>query len=62
VPSKYSGVYGDNRGGWYFKATLGRDPTSGKRDQVTRRGYARAKGASDARTELLDMGCRQTID
>jgi hypothetical protein len=26
------------RGGWYFKVTLGRDPLTGRRDQITPRG------------------------
>jgi hypothetical protein len=36
---KYEGVYQDGRGGWYFKATLGRDALSGKRVQLTKRGF-----------------------
>lgn len=30
------GVYADAKGRWYFKATLGRDPLTGKRLQVKR--------------------------
>ena len=36
---KPEGVYDDGRGGWYFKATLGRDPLTGRRSQVTKRGF-----------------------
>jgi hypothetical protein len=35
---KLQGVYRAGNGSWYFKATLGRDPLSGKRVQVTKRG------------------------
>ncbi len=34
------GVYPDGKGGWYFKATLGRDPLTGKR--TTHQAFVRA--------------------
>ncbi len=37
MPTVPEGVYADKRGRWYFKMTLGRDPLTGRRDQVTRR-------------------------
>ena len=46
---KYEGVYDDGRGGWYFKANFGRDPLSGKKQQVTKRGFPTATAASRAR-------------
>ncbi len=35
MPAKPDGA----RRAWYFKVTLGRDPLSGKRVQITKRGY-----------------------
>ena len=52
---KYEGVYEDGRGAWYFKANLGRDPVSGKRVQVTKRGFATASDASRARRTALEV-------
>ena len=51
--AKPQGVYQDDSGGWYFKVTLGSDPLTGKRVQVTKRGYRTASEASRDRRELL---------
>jgi site-specific recombinase XerC len=54
MPAVPEGVYRDRtRGTWYFKATLGRDATAGRRAQVTRRGFQTAAEAAKARRELL---------
>jgi len=53
MPARPEGVYADGKGGWYFKATLGRDPLTGKRSQVTKRGFRTAAEAAHARKELL---------
>jgi integrase len=53
MPARPEGVYADGKGGWYFKATLGRDPLTGKRTQVTKREYRTAAEAARARKELL---------
>lgn len=53
MPARPQGVYQDPRGGWYVKVTLGRDPISGSRQQVTRRGFRTAADANRARRELL---------
>lgn len=53
MPKKPEGVYSDGRGGWYIKITLGRDPLTGKREQITRRGFRSATDAGNARRELL---------
>jgi len=53
VPAKPEGVYRDGRGGWYVKVTVGRDPVTGRRDQITRRGFRTAAEAAKARRELL---------
>jgi hypothetical protein len=53
MPKRPQGVYQDGRGGWYFKVTLGSDPLTGKRVQVTKRGYRTAREASRERRELL---------
>lgn len=31
MPVRPEGVYPDGKGGWYFKATVGRHPLTGKR-------------------------------
>ncbi len=54
MPATPEGVYADNRGQWYFKVTLGRDTLTGKRDQITRRGFRTAAEAAKARRELLE--------
>jgi len=51
--AKVEGVYPDGRGGWYYKATLGRDPLTGKRQQVTKRGFKTAGQALRGRRELI---------
>ena len=53
VPTKPEGVYQDSRGGWYFKVSLGTDPLTGRREQITRRGFASASAAGRARREVL---------
>jgi predicted DNA-binding transcriptional regulator AlpA len=54
------GVYADAKGRWYFKATVGRDPLTGKRLQVTKRGFRTAAEADRARKHLL-AGHRRTL-
>jgi hypothetical protein len=46
-------VYADPNGGWYYKARVGRDPLTGRWQQVTRRGFRTAVEAGRARRELL---------
>ena len=41
------------RGQWYFKVSLGKDALTGRREQITRRGYATASEAAKARRELI---------
>ncbi len=53
MPVRPEGVYPDGKGGWYFKATVGHDPLTGKRAQVTKRGFRTATDAGRARKELL---------
>ena len=53
MPTKPSGVYADGRGGWYFKARLPADLVTGRREQVTKRGFKTAAEAGRARRELL---------
>ncbi len=53
MPARPEGVYADNRGQWYLKVTLGRDPLTGRREQITRRGFATATEAAKARRELI---------
>ncbi|MCU1487125.1 MAG: hypothetical protein JWN67_3871 [Actinomycetia bacterium] len=42
MAARPEGVYADGKGGWYFKATVGTDPLTGKRVQVTKRGFRSA--------------------
>ncbi|GAC1315139.1 MAG: hypothetical protein NVSMB16_11950 [Acidimicrobiales bacterium] len=53
---KYEGVCQDPKGGWYFKARLGRDPLTVTAAQITKRGFS---AASKARKEYLEQnrGC-----
>jgi site-specific recombinase XerD len=53
---KFAGVYEDAKGRWYFKVSLGCDPLTGRRVQVTKRGFGTALEASRARRALLDSG------
>jgi integrase len=55
MPPRPPGVYQDSRGKWYFKVTVGQDPLTGKRDQVTRRGFATMAEASKERREVLNQ-------
>lgn len=52
MPAKPVGVYRDSRDGWYFKVSLGRDPLTGRRTQVTR-GFRTATEAARARRDLI---------
>jgi len=53
MPKRAQGVYPDGRGGWYFKVTLGTDALTGKRVQITKRGYHTAAEAGRERREVL---------
>jgi integrase len=53
VPARPEGVYLDAKGSWYFKVSLQRDPVTGRREQITRRGFRSAAAAAKARRELL---------
>jgi hypothetical protein len=61
VPTKPEGVYQDGRGGWYVKVSLGRDPLTGRREQLTRRGFRTATEAGKARRELQALVDRGAI-
>ena len=53
MPARPEGVYQDGRGGWYFKVSVGRDPLTGKRDQITKRGFRTAAEAGRERRDVL---------
>ena len=53
MPAKSKGVYQDKSGRWYFKVDIGNDPLTGKRSQLTRRGFRTAAEAARERRELL---------
>lgn len=49
MPVKPEGVYQDGHGKWYVKVTIGRDPLTGRRTQVTKRGFRTAAEAGRPR-------------
>lgn len=51
---KATGVYKASNGTWYFKLRVGRNPGTGKWNQVTRRGFRTAAEASEARRDLTE--------
>ena len=53
MPARPPGVYQDAAGKWYFKATIGHDPLTGKRGQITRRGFRTMAEAARERREVL---------
>ena len=61
MPTKPNGVYRDGHGGWYFKVTIGTDPITGKRSQITKRGFRSASDAGSARREVLTKVERGTL-
>jgi hypothetical protein len=54
MPAKPTGVYPDGRGGWYLKLRLEPDPVTGRREQITKRGFRTAAEAGKARRALVD--------
>jgi hypothetical protein len=61
VPTKPEGVYQDGHAKWYIKVTIGRDPLTGRRAQLTRRGFRTAADAGRARREMLDQVARRHL-
>ncbi len=53
MPPEPPGVYQDARGKWYFKVTVGQDPLTGRRDQITRRGFQHHGRGRRERREVL---------
>ena len=53
MPTRPPGAYQDAQGSWYFKVTVRRDPLSGRRDQITRRGFRTMAEAARERREVL---------
>ncbi len=53
MPARPPGVYQDARGKWYFKVTVGQDPLTGRRNQITRRGFQTMAEAARERREVL---------
>lgn len=51
---RFTGVYRAESGYWYCKATVGHDPVTSKRVQITKRGFVTASDAAAARRGLLD--------
>jgi hypothetical protein len=46
-------VYQNAKGKWYFKVTVGQDPLTGRRNQITRRGFETMAEAARERREVL---------
>jgi len=59
---KVRGVYQVAKGAWYFKVRTTKDPTTGKWQQVTRRGFKTAAAASAARESLLNEAAEQATN
>jgi integrase len=53
MPARPEGVYTDSGGRWYFKVTVGRDPLTDQREQITRRGFRTAAEAAKERLAVL---------
>lgn len=53
MPTRPEGVYQDSRGAWHFKVKVGRDPLTGRREQITRRGFRTASEAGRSRRDVL---------
>jgi integrase len=50
---KFPGVYPDKNGSFYIKFDVGADPVTGRREQVTKRGFGSATEAAKVRRELM---------
>ena len=53
MPARPPGVYQNANGKWYFKVTVGQDPLTGRRNQITRRGFQTMAEAARERREVL---------
>ena len=53
MPARPPGVYQNAKGKWYFKVTVGQDPLTGRRNQITRRGFQTMAEAARERREVL---------
>jgi integrase len=53
MPARPPGVYQNAKGKWYFKVTVGHDPLTGRRNQITRRGFQTMAEAARERREVL---------
>jgi integrase len=53
MPARPPGVYQNAKGKWYFKVTIGQDPLTGRRNQITRRGFQTMAEAARERREVL---------
>jgi integrase len=59
---KFEGVYRAANGTWYFKVRVAQDPLTREWRQVTRRGFATALEASQARRDVLEADVPVTVD
>ncbi len=59
---KFEGVYKAASGTWYFKVRVAQDPLTKEWRQVTRRGFATALEASQARRDVLEADVPATVD
>jgi integrase len=53
MPARPPSVYQNAKGKWYFKVTVGQDPLTGRRNQITRRGFQTMAEAARERREVL---------
>ena len=61
MPATPEGVYAEKGGRWDFKVTLGRDARTGRREQITRRGFRTATEAAKPRQVLLELEDRGRV-
>jgi hypothetical protein len=59
---KFEGVYKATNGTWYFKVRVAQDPLTKEWRQVTRRGFATALDASQARRDALEADVPVFVD
>jgi integrase len=59
---KFEGVYKATNGTWYFKVRVAQDPLTKEWRQVTRRGFATALDASQARRDALEADVPVSVD
>lgn len=53
MPARPEGGYSDKQGPWYFKVTVGRDPLTGRREQITGVGSGRPLRLTQRKSDMF---------